>query len=180
MSKTSLYPLNLHPGLIQIRTIHVFSIQAPSNAENWWQWFLWQRKYHPLRESLSPAGELSASIAECVLHLRRNGWQDSDIWRKKGGVLALGAFDLSGLMVGSCLVVGGELKALCVDDRHSRQGIGAELVRAAELAGAEYLTCFEFLEPFYADLGWSTTHREANWPAGEPDVLHMRAPGHDV
>ncbi|CAP45484.1 hypothetical protein [Pseudomonas phage LUZ19] len=95
-------------------------------------------------------------------------------------MLALGAFDLSGLMVGSCLVVGGELKALCVDDRHSRQGIGAELVRAAELAGAEYLTCFEFLEPFYADLGWSTTHREANWTAGEPDVLHMRAPGHDV
>ncbi|CAK25947.1 putative DNA primase [Pseudomonas phage LKD16] len=180
MSKTSLYPLSLHPGLIQIRTIHVFSIQAPSNAENWWQWFLWQRKYHPLRESLSPAGELSASIAECVLHLRRNGWQDSDIWRKKGGVLALGAFSLAGEMIGSCLVVDNELRALCVDDRYKGQGIGAELVRAAELAGAERLSCFEFLEPFYAGLGWRAERREENWTEGEPDVLHMRAPGHDV
>ncbi|UVN13546.1 hypothetical protein FBPa18_0017 [Pseudomonas phage vB_PaeP_FBPa18] len=66
-----------------------------------------------------------------------------------------------------------------MDDRHSGQGIGAELVRAAELAGAEYLTCFEFLENFYTKLGWSVSHREANWTKGEPDVLHMRAPGHE-
>ncbi|QZI94231.1 putative DNA primase [Pseudomonas phage vB_PaeA_55_1W] len=180
MSKTSLYPLNLNPGLIQIKTIHVFSIQASKDEPNWWQWFLWQRKYHPLRDSLDTAGELSASIAEYVHRLRRNGCRDRDIWRNKGGVLALGAFSLAGEMIGSCLVVDNELRALCVDDRYKGQGIGAELVRAAELAGAERLSCFEFLEPFYAGLGWRTERREANWTEGEPDVLHMRAPGHDV
>ncbi|WEM34110.1 hypothetical protein [Pseudomonas phage JB10] len=101
------------------------------------------------------------------------------MWRKEGGVLALGAFGLGGEMLGSCLVADNELRALCVDDRYKGQGIGAELVRAAELVGAERLSCFEYLEKFYSSLGWFTANRIANWTPGEPDVLCMWAPDHE-
>lgn len=54
------------------------------------------------------------------------------------------------------------------------RGQGAAIVWAAIRQGATTLDCFDgYLPGFYARFGFRETRREANWTAGEPDVVFM-------
>lgn len=73
--------------------------------------------------------------------------------------------------VGGVVVLDGELCCLW----SQRKGVGAFLVRHALSEGAYHLNCFDGgLVTYYQRLGFEEYSREANWTAGEPDVVFMR------
>lgn len=73
--------------------------------------------------------------------------------------------------VGGVMVLDGELCCLW----SQRSGVGAFLVRHALNEGAYHLNCFDCgLVEYYQRLGFEEYAREANWTAGEPDVVFMR------
>lgn len=54
------------------------------------------------------------------------------------------------------------------------KGRGAGIMTDAINNGARELNCFEgYLTEFYAKHGFEEVDREANWTAGEPDVVFM-------
>ena len=76
--------------------------------------------------------------------------------------------------VGGVVILDGELGCLWAQ----RKGAGAFLVRHAVDAGAYHLNCFDVgLVEYYQRLGFVEYKREANWTAGEPDVVFMSLTG---
>ena len=55
------------------------------------------------------------------------------------------------------------------------RGQGNTLVKQAVANGATWLTCYDngFLVQFYTRCGFDEVSREANWVAGQPDVVRM-------
>jgi len=73
---------------------------------------------------------------------------------------------LSGFMVSET----GELTSLY----SLKAGRGDDMVYQAMRRGACHLDCFDgFLVDFYKRHGFVITARQANWTAGEPDVVYM-------
>lgn len=71
---------------------------------------------------------------------------------------------------GGYIVLNGELMGLFAE-----KGKGSWLLYHAMNDGAVLLDCFDgFLPKFYAKHGWTEYQREANWTAGEPDVVYMK------
>lgn len=72
--------------------------------------------------------------------------------------------------VGGYIVLDGELIGLFCTVR----GKGDWIMGHVMNDGAVLLDCFDgFLPKFYAKHGWTEFQREANWTAGEPDVVFM-------
>ncbi|WVX90885.1 hypothetical protein [Pseudomonas phage PJNP013] len=183
MSKTELYPLHLNVGLVTIKTIPVFPGRAYPGDTVWTRLYTSLYKYQPedRKACLTTPWELIGAVGNTLWRLRHVSLSDESIWAKKGGIIALGAFSsLTGVELGTCIIVEGELCGLVMDPTWRDQGIGAELLVAAELCGAERLSCFEGLRGYYESKGWKVSSTEPNWDPDGPQVCHMRAPGHDA
>ena len=55
------------------------------------------------------------------------------------------------------------------------KGKGKRALHAAIAKGADHLNCFDtWLVSFYSKHGFVEVKREANWTAGQPDVIYMQ------
>lgn len=84
------------------------------------------------------------------------------------GVLIL--YDNDRNAVGGAAIANGVIMGL-----FAQSGYGSEVVKCAIACGGRELDCFDgFLPEYYSRFGFVEYDRQANWVAGEPDVVYMR------
>lgn len=84
------------------------------------------------------------------------------------GVLIL--YDNDRNVVGGAAIANGVIMGL-----FAQSGYGSEVVKCATACGGRELDCFDgFLPGYYSRFGFVEYDRQANWVAGEPDVVYMR------
>lgn len=73
-------------------------------------------------------------------------------------------------VVGGAAIADGVIMGL-----FAQSGYGSEVVKCAIECGGRELDCFDgFLPEYYSRFGFVEYDRQANWVAGEPDVVYMR------
>ena len=133
------------------------------------------RESDPNGSALSTPEDLAVSIHEAFKDYMNviEGSHHMDIGVLLRGFYATNckmrlAYNAQGVQ-GGYIVLNGELIGL-----FATKGKGSWLLNHAMNDGAVLLDCFDgFLPKFYAKHGWTEFQREANWTAGEPDVVFM-------
>lgn len=143
---------------------------------SFWQEYSKARKYHPYRHSLCEMGELALARSRAYhqwcrerrasLSFEPQRQFDNERW-----LCRLGVSD--GMVHGGFIVHDGELRSLF----SWIKGDGAKLIRYAISLGAVWLNCNDGpLVGLYSQFGFKVVRREANWVAGQPDVVYMELP----